>query len=42
MIPVLYTLYKPSVLYTFLKFSKDAKIKYKYYEELNYLDFLLN
>lgn len=30
------------VLYSFLKFSKEAKIKYKYYEELNYLDFLLN
>ena len=39
MIPILYS---PSVLYSFLKFSKDVKIKYKYYEELNYLDFLLN
>lgn len=28
------------ILYPFLKFSKAVKIKYKYTEELNYLDFL--
>jgi len=39
MIPVL--LYSPSVFYSFLNFSEDANIKLYYFEDLNYLDFLL-